>query len=296
MIKAGYIIHKRGVSDMAVNFGFIPTEQPGYYFISYNSEDADRIAPIVREMYEKGVRVWYDYGLAYGRSWKTQIAKHIEISKAVILFVTKNLLQRRKGSYAQIEYEIATDDYDKTVYVVFLDSISSSDVIAENKFWWHEIKRLHGITNADADSIMKAIGFQATDNSSTPASTMSPSEYVQLGDDYYDSRNGKPQEDGMAGKYYRLAVDQGNASLQNGLGYCYQYGLGVQQDDAMAVKYYRLAADQGNATAQFNLGWCYECGYGVSKDLNEAIHLYRLAAKGGSNDAKKALARLGVSE
>ncbi|MBQ5545529.1 MAG: sel1 repeat family protein, partial [Clostridia bacterium] len=83
---------------------------------------------------------------------------------------------------------------------------------------------------------------------------------------------------------------------QNGLGYCYQYGLGVQQDDAMAVKYYRLSADQGNATAQFNLCWCYECGYGVSKDLNEAIHLYRLAAKGGSNDAKKALARLGVSE
>ena len=34
---------------MARDFGFIPSYQSGSYFISYNSEDAKRIAPIAKD-------------------------------------------------------------------------------------------------------------------------------------------------------------------------------------------------------------------------------------------------------
>ena len=49
------------------------------------------------------------------------------------------------------------------------------------------------------------------------------------------------------------------------------------------------AADQGNATAQFNLGWCYAHGEGVTKDQEEAEEWYTKAAKRGSPEAKKQL-------
>ena len=51
---------------MAHYFGFEPVEQPGSYFISYNSEDADRVAPIAKELHDRGVPVWYDRGLTSG--------------------------------------------------------------------------------------------------------------------------------------------------------------------------------------------------------------------------------------
>ncbi len=265
---------------MAANFGFTPDERAGSYFISYNSEDADRVAPIVRELHEKGVPVWYDYGLEYGRSWKAQIAKHISSSKAVILFVTKKLLQRKDGSYAQIEYELATDDFGKTVYIVFMDSISSSDVIMENKVWWHEINRLHCVQNANAAKIMNAIGFTSVGNSSSQS--ISAAELNRTGDDYYYGRNGKPQDYVQAVKYFRLAADHGYAEAQCNLGYSYHYGKGVKQDYTEAVRLYRLAADQGDAAAQCNLGYCYENGQGVKQDYAEAVRLYRLAADQGN--------------
>ena len=45
-----------------------------------------------------------------------------------------------------------------------------------------------------------------------------------------------------------------------------------------AAEYYRKAAVRGDAIAQFNLGWCYEFGKGVEKDLGRANYWYRRAA------------------
>jgi len=52
-------------------------------------------------------------------------------------------------------------------------------------------------------------------------------------------------------------------------------GDGVSQDYAEAVRWYRLAVDQGNAGAQNNLGVMYKNGEGVLQDYAEAVRLYR---------------------
>ena len=62
-----------------------------------------------------------------------------------------------------------------------------------------------------------------------------------------------------------------------------------------ALARYRKAADQGDAMAQAYLGYMYETGKGVENDRPQAITWYRKAAAGGNEDAKKNLARLGVS-
>ena len=76
-------------------------------------------------------------------------------------------------------------------------------------------------------------------------------------------------------KWYRKAAEQGNAAAQYNLGYCYQYGQGVEQNYQEAVKWYRKAAEQGNAAAQCNLGICYYKGQGVERDLDKAKEMFK---------------------
>ena len=280
---------------MSTYFGFTPSNQSGSYFISYNSEDAERVAPIAFAMHQSGVPLWYDQGLIYGEQWEKQIAEHIASCKAVIMFVTKKLMQRERLSYVRLEYNLATNsENNKKVYIALLDDIKDRDVNIQHKMWWQQILLWHCIERADADKIMTAIGHGPGRSAAPSEASLSAGELNQLGYDYYVGQNGKPQDYAQAVKYYRLAADQGNAYAQCDLGVCYKRGCGVPQDYAQAVKYYRLAADQGYANAQFNLGFCYEEGYGVAKNLNEAIRLYRHAAEAGVDEAKKALARLGV--
>ena len=59
-----------------------------------------------------------------------------------------------------------------------------------------------------------------------------------------------------------------------------------------ALKWYRKAVEQGNATAQCFLGACYEYGQGVKQSYAEAIKWYTRAAEQGNEDAKKVLERL----
>jgi uncharacterized protein len=96
----------------------------------------------------------------------------------------------------------------------------------------------------------------------------------------YKNGQGITQDDAKAVKYYRLAADHGLADAQFNLGVCYS-GKGVTQDHAQAVKYFRLAADQGDASAQYNLGLCYKKGQGITQDYAQAVKYYHLAADHG---------------
>lgn len=317
---------------MAADFGFLPSNEDGAYFISYNSEDSDRVGAIARELNALGLLMWYDCGLEYGAEWERQIAAHIKSCKAVIMFITKKIFDKEK-SYVRKEYEMAVDYYDKKVYVVMLDSIDKRSIPEQFLGWWIDLTHMHCITNPTAQEIMRAVGFTsqaAVSSNSSNTAGMSASELIIKGNDYYYGRNGVNQDYTEAFRYYRLAAEQGDAraqnwlgycyhygkgvtqdyteafryyrlaaeqglkEAQNNLGYCYQYGQGVKQDCSEAFRYYSLAAEQGLAGAQNNLGYCYEEGKGVEKNLDEAIRLYKLAAKGGSENAPKALNRLGV--
>ena len=90
----------------------------------------------------------------------------------------------------------------------------------------------------------------------------------------------------MAASYFIKAATLGNASAQHSLGYCYQYGQGVDKSLSKAVEYYRLAAAQGHPSAQFNLGFCYYHGHGVVRDYFQAAKYFRQAADQGNTSAQ----------
>ena len=123
---------------MSTYLGCMPVNDPEAYFISYNTEDGDRIRDVVCKLQELGVPFWYDYGLEYGEKWNTQIAEHIDTCKAVILFFSKGILQK-ENSYVRKEYKMAKEFYEKKVYVVLLDQISKKDIPYHMIDWWIDI-------------------------------------------------------------------------------------------------------------------------------------------------------------
>ena len=105
----------------------------------------------------------------------------------------------------------------------------------------------------------------------------------------YCDGDGVDQDYAEAVKWFRKAAEQGDSEAQNCLGYCYYNGQGIEQDYAEAVKWYRKAAEQGNSSAQLRLGNCYYLGYGVVQDYTEAVKLWREAAEQGNSGAQISL-------
>jgi hypothetical protein len=88
---------------------------------------------------------------------------------------------------------------------------------------------------------------------------------------------------------WKQLADEGDASGQNGLGFLYSTGKGVQQDLKVALELFTLSANQGFAKAQSNLGNMYHNGRGVMQDYKTAVIWYTLAAEQRYAPAQNAL-------
>lgn len=58
------------------------------------------------------------------------------------------------------------------------------------------------------------------------------------------------------------------------LGYCYQFGDGIEEDANQAIEYYQMAVDNGDVFGKIRLGRCYLGGIGVPKDEKKAHELF----------------------
>lgn len=81
--------------------------------------------------------------------------------------------------------------------------------------------------------------------------------------------------------FYQITANQGFASSQHHLGYCFEKGLGVEKSHEEAYKYFKLAADQGYAPSQHHLGLLFDNGFGIEQSHEQALKYYRLAADQG---------------
>src|SRR5947207_2674323 len=70
--------------------------------------------------------------------------------------------------------------------------------------------------------------------------------------------------------YYESA-NNGHGGSQNNLGYCCQYGQGVDKDYKLAFEWYSKSANNGCGEGQNNLGYCYQNGQGTDKDYKKAF-------------------------
>ncbi len=141
---------------MSCYLGFEPTDRPNYYFVSYNSEDVDRITPITKSLFHAGVPLWYDFGLEYGEKWESQISGKIMNSQAILLFFTKGILTKA-NSYVRKEYEMATKFFDRKVFVVMMDKIENKDVPFDKVPWWIDVQEHQSIDVSDMTDLSAVV-------------------------------------------------------------------------------------------------------------------------------------------
>ncbi|MBP3436537.1 MAG: toll/interleukin-1 receptor domain-containing protein [Clostridia bacterium] len=151
---------------MSAYLGFEPTKNPIYYFVSYNNEDVERVGSIAKTMSYSGIHLWYDHGIEYGDNWETIIAERIQNAQAIVLFFTKGILQK-SHSYVQKEYKMATQFYNKKIYIVMLDRIANEDVPVDKVSWWIDINEkqcIDGFKHTSVPSLVedfaRALGIQ----------------------------------------------------------------------------------------------------------------------------------------
>lgn len=145
---------------MADYLGFDPTSEEEYFFVSYNSDDSERLTTVTTTLNERGVPLWYDYGLEYGdEEWRIQIGERIEDSLGVILFITKDLFSR-PDTYVKTEYRIAKDRCRKPIYIVLMEVIDDTEIPYSMYDWWLEITDAHclqGWKYQDLDGLVREI-------------------------------------------------------------------------------------------------------------------------------------------
>ena len=72
--------------------------------------------------------------------------------------------------------------------------------------------------------------------------------------------------------WYLKAAEEGDAAAQNEVGDFYYNGRdGVEQSFEEAFKWWMKSAKQGFAEAQKNVGWCYFYGLGVKENKKESV-------------------------
>lgn len=59
-----------------------------YLFVSYAHKDDERVYPILRALYEKRVRIWYDEGIEVGANWPQTVAEHLRGAETVVVFTS----------------------------------------------------------------------------------------------------------------------------------------------------------------------------------------------------------------
>lgn len=144
---------------MSNYLGFIPAQDQPFYFISYNSGDAERLEGLLSELNTR-IPLWYDYGLTYGEEWNQEIADRIQNAEAVFFFLSHEVFAKGTKSYVYKEYEMARDFFQKPAFVFLLEPIENKDIPNSLLSWWIDVRRCQGIQcweYADNQTIIKEV-------------------------------------------------------------------------------------------------------------------------------------------
>ncbi|MDR2286060.1 MAG: hypothetical protein LBE04_01080 [Prevotellaceae bacterium] len=111
----------------------------------------------------------------------------------------------------------------------------------------------------------------------------SPYAAAILGDHLLYSHD-ENEDLGDAFQYYKFAADKDYVT--EGIGLCYQFGIGVEISESEAFKYYLIAAGRDYIAAKLRLGLCYKYEIGTNKNIVEAYKWLLQAAEEGNRIAE----------
>jgi hypothetical protein len=94
----------------------------------------------------------------------------------------------------------------------------------------------------------------------------------------YEFGLGVPKDLRRAANCYRASATGGFFWAHSNYAFCLQRGIGVEPNLAEAARYYKIAAVQGDPLAAFEFAICLHYGIGIDADLDEAVFYYLFAS------------------
>ena len=99
-----------------------------YIFVSYAHRDREQVLPVIRQLYERKYRIWYDEGINPGTEWPRNIAVHLERAAAVFVFVSRHFLDSKN-----CRNEVTHTPADKKMYAINVDGSDMQTLLAYGK-------------------------------------------------------------------------------------------------------------------------------------------------------------------
>lgn len=145
---------------MKRNFGFEPYEGSGKYgFISYKSEEYLTVAKYAKALSDKGVNLWYDYGIPEGE-WEDTISEKIVGASFIVLFVSAKMFD---SHFIKTEIKTAWK-WKIPIIPVFMETIRTSQIAPKDATFFTRIHTLEGVSDVDkmsfeevADELIKLV-------------------------------------------------------------------------------------------------------------------------------------------
>jgi len=94
-----------------------------YIFVSYAHKDAERVLPVLRELADRGFRLWFDENIETGGKWTMEIMRHVKNCSVFLAFVTQSYAN---SSFCEREATTAMNK-EKTMIALYLERFPEPD-------------------------------------------------------------------------------------------------------------------------------------------------------------------------
>lgn len=278
-----------------------------FVFVSYAHADTALVMPLIRELQDRGFRVWYDAGIHAGLRWNKVIVEHLNKSQCVLCLLSgryvasdnckqelyyakkqrKNLLIGHLERFevpAELDMELVllhqeyADHYQSQS--AFLDKLTLSPVLQSCRE-----EKSGQEPDGDAQWLLgkEAMNGKSWAKNDLPDAPETQEDNRQEPESFFEyamelMKRGNPRE---AVGWLRRAAEMGHARAQCNLGLCLLQGRGVDANPTQALEWFSAAGAQGDAVAQFHTGLSYDKGLGTPPDAAEALRWYEMAAAQG---------------
>lgn len=105
-----------------------------YIFISYAHHDSELLLPVIRELFNRKYRVWYDEGIEPGSEWPRNIERHLQKASVVIACVSESFLLSK---YCDKEVSRSID-ISKAIIQISLDGVSKHEQLGNGTLEFDE--------------------------------------------------------------------------------------------------------------------------------------------------------------
>ena len=243
-----------------------------YIYASYADADRDAVMSILSALCSRGFRVWYDQSGGRGDSQK------LEGCSVYLAFISNAALKTPMFVFG-INSAVKKG---KTPFVIYLDNTAVTPGL---QIILGSVQGMYRTRHSSEELFIKELcssrllltcadGAAAEERGEK---NLDSSEFAYIkGEEAMKASNYSD-----AAMWFRKAADMGNAKAQRRLGFCYEYGKGVNEDPEKAVFWYRKAAEQGDGDALRSLSGCYFYGKGVPQSDAEGMRLLTEAAEVG---------------